>query len=122
MQLKGIIRLISQISRVSQVSQKYVFADVQSAMPITSTPSLAIPPPSTAVALHGPGDETTTTADQSTAPEAPPSLPRIMRSIWTMQMVTQCKWGSGLLKSRLCFLTSKNHKQDYKQRGTTTWG
>ena len=33
-----------------------------------------------------------------------------------------CKWGSGLLKSRLCFLTSKNHKQDYKQRGTTTWG
>lgn len=28
MQLKGIIRLISQISRVSQVSQKYVFADV----------------------------------------------------------------------------------------------
>ena len=34
----------------------------------------------------------------------------------------QCKWGSGLLKSRLCFLTSKKHKQDYKQRGTTTWG
>ena len=34
----------------------------------------------------------------------------------------RCKWGSGLLKSRLCFLTSKNHKQDYKQRGTTTWG
>ena len=33
-----------------------------------------------------------------------------------------CKWGSGLLKSRLCFLTSKNHKQDYKQRGTTTLG
>ena len=36
--------------------------------------------------------------------------------------VNRCKWGSGLLKSRLCFLTSKNHKQDYKQRGTTTWG
>ena len=36
--------------------------------------------------------------------------------------VPKCKWGSGLLKSRLCFLTSKNHKQDYKQRGTTTWG
>ena len=35
---------------------------------------------------------------------------------------SDCKWGSGLLKSRLCFLTSKNHKQDYKQRGTTTWG
>ena len=33
-----------------------------------------------------------------------------------------CKWGSGLLKSRLCFLTSKKHKQDYKQRRTTTWG
>ena len=33
-----------------------------------------------------------------------------------------CKWGSGLLKSRLCFLTSKKHKQDCKQRGTTTWG
>ena len=33
-----------------------------------------------------------------------------------------CKWGSGLLKSRLCFLTSKKHKQDYKQRGTSTWG
>ena len=33
-----------------------------------------------------------------------------------------CKWGSGLLKSHLCFLTSKKHKQDYKQRGTTTWG
>ena len=37
-------------------------------------------------------------------------------------LVASCKWGSGLLKSRLCFLTSKNHKQDYKQRGTTTWG
>ena len=36
--------------------------------------------------------------------------------------MVECKWGSGLLKSRLCFLTSKNHKQDYKQRGTTTWG
>ena len=36
--------------------------------------------------------------------------------------VAVCKWGSGLLKSRLCFLTSKKHKQDYKQRGTTTWG
>ena len=34
----------------------------------------------------------------------------------------RCKWGSGLLKSRLYFLTSKKHKQDYKQRGTTTWG
>ena len=33
-----------------------------------------------------------------------------------------CKWGSGLLKSCLCFLTSKKHKQDYKQRGTATWG
>ena len=31
------------------------------------------------------------------------------------------KWGSGLLKSLLYFLTSKKHKQDYKQRGTTTW-
>ena len=29
--------------------------------------------------------------------------------------VKTCKWGSGLLKSRLCFLTSKKHKQDYKQ-------
>ena len=38
------------------------------------------------------------------------------------QLQYYCKWGSGLLKSRLCFLTSKNHKQDYKQRGTTTWG
>ena len=37
-------------------------------------------------------------------------------------LAAECKWGSGLLKSRLCFLTSKNHKQDYKQRGTTTWG
>ena len=36
--------------------------------------------------------------------------------------VTSCKWGLGLLKSRLCFLTSKKHKQDYKQRGTTPWG
>ena len=33
-----------------------------------------------------------------------------------------CKWGSGLLKSSLCFLTRKKHKQDYKQLGTTTWG
>ena len=33
-----------------------------------------------------------------------------------------CKWGSGLPKSRLCFLTSKKHKQDYKQRVTTTLG
>ena len=40
----------------------------------------------------------------------------------TLNIYAQCKWGSGLLKSRLCFLTSKNHKQDYKQRGTTTWG
>ena len=39
-----------------------------------------------------------------------------------MNFLSLCKWGSGLLKSRLCFLTSKNHKQDYKQRGTTTWG
>ena len=31
-----------------------------------------------------------------------------------------CKWGWRLLKSCLCFLTSKKHKQDYKQRGTTT--
>ena len=31
-----------------------------------------------------------------------------------------CKWGLGLLKSRLCFLTSKKHKQDYKQRRTTS--
>ena len=38
MQLKGIIRLISQISRVSQVSQKYVFADVT-----TSAISLDVP-------------------------------------------------------------------------------
>ena len=37
-------------------------------------------------------------------------------------VVAGCKWGSGLIKSRLCFLTSKKHKQDYKQRGTTTWG
>ena len=34
----------------------------------------------------------------------------------------KCKWGSGLLKSCLCFLTSKKHKQDCKQCGTTTWG
>ena len=40
----------------------------------------------------------------------------------TFSTQAPCKWGSGLLKSRLCFLTSKNHKQDYKQRGTTTWG
>ena len=40
----------------------------------------------------------------------------------TLDILVNCKWGSGLLKSRLCFLTSKNHKQDYKQRGTTTWG
>ena len=36
--------------------------------------------------------------------------------------LNNCKWGSGLLKSHLCFLTSKKHKQDYKQRETTTWG
>ena len=32
------------------------------------------------------------------------------------------KWGSGLLKPLLWFLTSKKHKQDYKQCRTTTWG
>ena len=36
-------------------------------------------------------------------------------------VIRECKWGSGLLKSRLCFLTSKKHKQDYQQRGPTTW-
>ena len=44
------------------------------------------------------------------------------RAIECRIMQYTCKWGSGLLKSRLCFLTSKKHKQDYKQRGTTTWG
>ena len=63
--------------------------DLQSSMPIMTSPRLATPCSSTAVALHGSGNETTTTADQSTAPEAPPSLPRVMRSIWTMRMVTQ---------------------------------
>ena len=38
----------------------------------------------------------------------------------TNQPYSKC--GSGLLKSLLCFVTSKKHKQDYKQRGTTTWG
>ena len=37
-------------------------------------------------------------------------------------LIGGCKWGSGLLSSRLCFLTRKKHRQDYKQRGTTTWG
>ena len=36
------------------------------------------------------------------------------------QVQVECKWGSGLLKSRLCFLTSKKHKQNYKQHGTIT--
>ena len=40
----------------------------------------------------------------------------------TIEKHVKCKWGSGLLKSRLCFLTSKKHKQYYKQRGTTTSG
>ena len=44
----------------------------------------------------------------------------VYRFVYMLQ--SYCKWGSGLLKSRLCFLTSKKHKQDYKQRGTTTWG
>ena len=61
----------------------------QSSMPIMTSPRLATPCSSTAVALHGSGHETTTTAGQSTAPEAPSSLPRVTRSIWTMQMVTQ---------------------------------
>ena len=34
----------------------------------------------------------------------------------------RCKWGLRLLKSRVSFLTSEKHKQDYKQRGTTTCG
>ena len=63
--------------------------DLQSSMPIMTSPMLATPCSSTAVALHGSGHETATTADQSTAPAAPPSVPRVMRSIWTMQMVTQ---------------------------------
>ena len=46
--------------------------------------------------------------------------PRFVSQLWDELM--HCRWGSGLLKSRLCFLTSKKHKQDYKQRGTTTWG
>ena len=44
-----------------------------------------------------------------------------LQIIWKW-LVENCRWGSVLLKSRLCFLTSKKHKQDYKQRGTTTWG
>ena len=61
----------------------------QSSMPIMTSPRLVTPCSSTAVALHGSGHETTTTADQSTAPEAPPHLPRVMRATWTTQMVTQ---------------------------------
>ena len=43
------------------------------------------------------------------------------RPLNLINCIGKCKWGSGLLKSCLCFLTSKKHKQDYKQRGTTTW-
>ena len=59
----------------------------QSCMPTTTTLRLATP--CTAVALRGSGHETTTTTDQSTAPAAPPSVPRVMRATWTTQMVTQ---------------------------------
>ena len=62
---------------------------IQAFMPTTTTPRLVTPCSSTAVALHGSGDETTTTADQYTAPAAPPSVPRVMRATWTTQMVTQ---------------------------------
>ena len=61
----------------------------QSYMPTTTTPRLVTPCSSTAVALRRSGHETTTTADQSTAPAAPQSLPRAMRATWTTQMVTQ---------------------------------
>ena len=62
--------------------------DLQSAIPITSTPRLAIPPSSTVVALHRSAHETTTTTATDNS-VAPPSLPTVMRSIWSMQMVTQ---------------------------------
>ena len=58
----------------------------QSSMPIMIAPRPATPCSSTAVALHESGHETITTTDQSVAP---PSVPRVMRSIWTVQMVTQ---------------------------------
>ena len=51
-----------------------------------TSPMLATPYSSTAVALGGSGHETTTTTDQSVAP---PSLPRVMCATWTTQMVTQ---------------------------------
>ena len=47
---------------------------------------------------------------------------KLIKAIRDTRLGCECKWGSGLLKSRLCFLTSKKHKQDYKQCGTTTWG
>ena len=62
---------------------------LQSYMPTTTTPRLATPCSSTAVALRRSGHETTATADQSAALAAPQSLPRAMRATWTTQMVTQ---------------------------------
>ena len=56
--------------------------------------------------------------DNSTATPVPSIIPATL----VKPELIPCKWGSGLFKSRLCFLTSKKHKQDYKQRGTTTWG
>ena len=61
---------------------------LQSFMSTTTTPRLATPCSSTAVALHS-GHETTTITDQPTAPAAPPPVPRVMRATWTTQMVTQ---------------------------------
>ena len=47
---------------------------------------------------------------------------KLIKAIRDTRLGCECKWGSGLPKARLCFLTSKKHKQDYKQCGTTTWG
>ena len=58
-------------------------------MPITGIPTLAIPPSSTAVALHGSAHETTTTTTTTDNSVAPQPLPTVRRSIWSMQMVTQ---------------------------------
>ena len=56
---------------------------------MTTTPRPVESHPSLAIALHGPVHETTTTANQSTAPIAPQSLPQFMRSTWTVEEITQ---------------------------------
>ena len=58
----------------------------------------------------------------SSVPPVTNQVADVLVLIYGVKTGIRCKWGSGLLKFHLCFLTSKKHKQDYRQCGTSTKG